>query len=103
MEEFNYSRKEINVAGRLVTEILINFGNFQAARLFIDRVTGLGGQLNLNISRECLAIPECSNNILEYVGLALIGMGVIRAVEQIFWRKITNGKKGDERRDGGYK
>jgi len=100
MEKFSSNKEIINIAGRFATQFTLFFLNFQAGKLVIDHLGPKGGQLNLNISPACLANPECVENIVSYIALAILG-GV--AVEKIFWRTITQGKDGTERRDGGFK
>jgi hypothetical protein len=99
MENFRCIKEPIKIANRIATQVTIFFGNFGAARLVIDHLSGRGGQLNLNISPECLSTPGCVENIIPYVAIAIIGV----ATENIFWRKITKGRNGTERRDGGFK
>lgn len=99
MENFGYIEKKIKIADRIATQFTIFFGNFGAARLVIDHLSGRGGQLNLNIFPECLSTPGCAENIIPYVAIAIIGV----ATENIFWRKINKGKDGTKRLDGGFK
>jgi len=100
MEKFNNEQRFKSIKGRAVREIIINFGNFYAARLFIDHLSAVGGQLNLNITEQCLNTPECATNLILYIAIGVLGL---RTLEQIFWRKITKGGDGTERRDGGFK
>jgi hypothetical protein len=99
MEKFRHKEGSITILGRIAKQFTLFFGNFGAAKLVIDHLSGRGGQLNLNISPACLSTPECAQNIIPYVAIAILGV----AVENIFWRNITTGRDGTERRDGGFK
>jgi len=99
MEKFSSNKEIINIAGRFATQFTLFFLNFQAGKLVIDHLGSKGGQLNLNISPACLENPECVENIVLYIAVAILGV----AAEKIFWRRITRGKDGTERRDGGFR
>jgi hypothetical protein len=99
MENFRHIKEPIKIAGRIATQVTLFFGNFVAGKLVIDHLSVRGGQLNLNISPACLSTPECTQNLVPYVALAVLGL----AVENIFWKRETRGEDGTERYDGGFK